>query len=168
MSKELATISRVKREQFLEVLAAVGNRSSAAAASGLAPSTIRNYASKDPEFKEMVEIAELKYLSDLEQEARRRAVDGVDKPVFYRGEIVGHEKVYSDRLLDKLMTGADKGRYGTGNNTTNNNLVVTDEKNVAGILGKFLGVDLSKPIEASSAAPDEDIIEGEYVDSPDS
>ena len=39
----------------------------------------------------------------LEAEARRRAVTGVDKPVYYKGEVVGSITQYSDRLLMFLL-----------------------------------------------------------------
>jgi Homeodomain-like domain len=35
----------------------------------------------------------------IEQEARRRAVEGYDRPVFQRGQLAGLERVYSDMLL---------------------------------------------------------------------
>ena len=47
----------------------------------------------------------------LEAEARRRAVEGVRKPVYYRGEIVGTVKEYSDTLLIFLMKGAMPEKY---------------------------------------------------------
>jgi len=36
---------------------------------------------------------------DLEAEARRRAYDGVEEPVFYQGEVCGHIRKFSDNLL---------------------------------------------------------------------
>jgi len=36
---------------------------------------------------------------DLEKEARRRAYDGVEEPVFYQGEVCGHIRKFSDNLL---------------------------------------------------------------------
>ena len=39
----------------------------------------------------------------LDAEARRRAVTGVDKPVYYKGEVVGSITKYSDRLLMFLL-----------------------------------------------------------------
>jgi hypothetical protein len=41
----------------------------------------------------------------IEQEARRRAVEGYDRPVFQRGALVGLERVYSDVLLMLLLRG---------------------------------------------------------------
>ena len=37
------------------------------------------------------------------QEARRRAVTGIDKPVFFKGEVVGSITKYSDSLLMFLL-----------------------------------------------------------------
>lgn len=33
----------------------------------------------------------------------RRAVDGVDRPVYQTGELVGYERMYSDQLLVVLL-----------------------------------------------------------------
>jgi hypothetical protein len=35
----------------------------------------------------------------MEQEADRRAIEGVDEPVFHKGTVVGHIRKYSDTLL---------------------------------------------------------------------
>lgn len=50
----------------------------------------------------------------LEDEARRRAVDGVDEPVFQGGELVGHVRRYSDRLLEFLLRGRRPTVYREG------------------------------------------------------
>lgn len=41
----------------------------------------------------------------LEAEARRRAVDGVETPIFFEGERVGTKTTFSDRLLEFLLKG---------------------------------------------------------------
>ena len=41
----------------------------------------------------------------IEQEARRRAVDGYDRPVFQGGKLVGVVRVYSDQLTAMLLRG---------------------------------------------------------------
>jgi len=41
----------------------------------------------------------------IEQEARRRAVEGYDRPVFQGGGLAGLERVYSDMLLALLLRG---------------------------------------------------------------
>lgn len=47
----------------------------------------------------------------FEDEASRRAVEGVKKDVYYKGEVVGEEVVYSDGLLAKLMDGSKPDKY---------------------------------------------------------
>ena len=47
----------------------------------------------------------------LEQEAYRRAVEGVDEPVYQGGEMVGTVRRYSDRLLEFLIRGRRPSVY---------------------------------------------------------
>ena len=47
----------------------------------------------------------------LEAEAYRRAVQGVDEPHFYEGDIVGHVRKYSDVLLIFLMKARMPHKY---------------------------------------------------------
>ena len=47
----------------------------------------------------------------LESEARRRAVAGVRKPVYYQGDVVGMVREYSDTLLIFLMKAAMPEKY---------------------------------------------------------
>ena len=50
----------------------------------------------------------------LEAEARRRAVTGINKPVFYKGEVVGSIPKYSDRLLIFLLKAHRPQMFGDG------------------------------------------------------
>jgi hypothetical protein len=50
-------------------------------------------------------------IDQLEEEARRRAVDGVLKPVFQRGRQVGRIREYSDVLLVTLLKGKRPDTY---------------------------------------------------------
>lgn len=47
----------------------------------------------------------------LEAEARRRAMDGVDEPVYHKGEVVGHVRKYSDTLLIFLLKAHRPHKY---------------------------------------------------------
>ena len=47
----------------------------------------------------------------LEAEARRRAVEGVRKPIYCQGEICGTVREYSDTLLFFLLKGAMPEKY---------------------------------------------------------
>lgn len=56
-----------------------------------------------PSFKQEIEDAKEEYQATLQMEMHRRAVEGVDKGVYYNGEQVATEKVYSDSLLVKMV-----------------------------------------------------------------
>ncbi len=60
----------------------------------------------DPKFKDDFEEVKQIYIEKLEQEADRRAIEGINKPVFYKGKLVTDAtgnpvtiKEYSDTLL---------------------------------------------------------------------
>lgn len=50
----------------------------------------------------------------LEEAAFKRAVKGVSKPVFYKGEVVGYEQQFSDHLLAIMLQGRRPGTYRPG------------------------------------------------------
>ena len=47
----------------------------------------------------------------LEAEARRRAIEGVEEPVFHKGERVGTVRKHSDLLLIFLLKGARPQKF---------------------------------------------------------
>ncbi len=47
----------------------------------------------------------------LEDEAVRRAKDGVEEPVYQGGKLVGHVQKYSDTLLIFLLKGAKPEKF---------------------------------------------------------
>jgi hypothetical protein len=50
---------------------------------------------------------------DLESAGIKRAVDGIDEPVYYRGVVVGTKKSYSDSILTMMLAGRRSGVYKT-------------------------------------------------------
>ena len=88
------------QEQFFEALAELGNMSKAAEAVEVSSSTMFNYKRDNLEFKSRCREAMLMYAeSVLLAEVDRRAVEGVNKPVFYQGWKCGHIREFSDSLL---------------------------------------------------------------------
>lgn len=63
-------------------------------------------------YVECFEEARRLTLGALEDEAQRRAVDGVVEPVFYRDKLVGHKRRYSDSLLIRLLEANGPARFG--------------------------------------------------------
>ena len=58
-----------------------------------------NYRKAFPDFDQKWIEAKQAYVERLEAESDRRAVEGYDQPVFYKGEQCGTTKKYSDSLL---------------------------------------------------------------------
>ncbi len=66
---------------------------------------------KDPDFETAFKAAEKEAIGLLEDEAFRRAVTGVKRPVFQGGQEVGTITEYSDTLLIVLLKAKDPARY---------------------------------------------------------
>ncbi len=94
-----------KRRKFIAKLKQTGNISGSAAAISISRRLAYNIREQNPKFARQWDEA-VEYAADaLEQEARRRAVDGVKQPVFYKGRRVASVRQYSDGLLTTLLKG---------------------------------------------------------------
>lgn len=100
----------ILKERFLELYPNVGHIQRTCEILGIVPRTLYHWRKNDLVFKEQFEEIQSLILIMLEDEAIRRAVDGVDKPIYYQGTKVGTEKVYSDFLLHKLLV-ANSPKY---------------------------------------------------------
>ncbi len=91
------------KDTFLTAFEKVATINGAAVLAGVARATHYNWLHKDPayaaRFAESEEIA----TERLEQEARRRALDGVLEPVFYQGEECGAIRKYDTALTIFLL-----------------------------------------------------------------
>jgi hypothetical protein len=67
--------------------------------------TVYRWRQVDPSFAQAYSDAMEAGTDVIEQEARRRAIDGYDRPIFQRGELAGVERVYSDMLAALLLRG---------------------------------------------------------------
>jgi hypothetical protein len=97
---------------FLTAFAQVGNVTEAARIAGTTRVTVWRNNSSDPEFAKAFAEAEQESMDLLEREAWRRATEGVDEPVFYKGAQCGVIKRYSDRLTEFLLRGGRPEEYG--------------------------------------------------------
>lgn len=77
----------------------------AADKAGTSRNTLQAWRQSDPEFNRRVEEAMERGTDVIEDEARRRAVDGIDEPVFQQGECVGFKRVHSDSLMQMILGG---------------------------------------------------------------
>jgi len=101
------------KAQFLDHLAAGQSVRSAATTVGVKPSTPYTWRKQDKRFAAAWSAAEEAGTDIIEEEAFRRAVTGVEKPVYRGGEIVGHIADYSDAMLMFLLKSRRPERYGT-------------------------------------------------------
>jgi len=62
---------------------------------------------RNPPFRQSWDEALLEAAGNAEHELYRRAQEGTDKPVFQRGQLVGHVREYSDRLLAQRVRALD-------------------------------------------------------------
>lgn len=101
-----------KREQFLEQLVETGgNVSEAARLCALGRRTLYGWKDEDEDFSKRWDESVRLGTEALEDEAIRRAYQGVDEPVFYKGVVCGHIKRYSDQLLVQLLRGKKPDVY---------------------------------------------------------
>jgi hypothetical protein len=91
--------SRNWKPDLLVALAKTGIIKAACEEANVDRMTVHRHRQSDPEFSDSFNEALDIAVESLEIEARRRAHDGVDRPVFYQGEQCGSVREYSDTLL---------------------------------------------------------------------
>jgi len=79
---------------------------------GINPRTVYDAVKLHPKFADAMAVARRIAIERLEEEAHRRAVEGVAEPVFYQGEEVGTVQRYSDRLLELLLEANKPTKFG--------------------------------------------------------
>jgi hypothetical protein len=89
--------------RFLASLGQYGNVSRACKSARISRETAYTYRHNDPELAAAWAAALELGVDALEDEAKRRAYEGVKKPVFQGKELVGHVQEYSDTLLIFLL-----------------------------------------------------------------
>lgn len=110
---ELASATRTK-EQDTVFLMALADCSSVRDAAKLAEYEfldVYRYANEDPEFEKAMLVAQEAAVQKMESEADRRGMHGVQKDVYYQGEVVGQETVYSDALLMMRLKALKPDKY---------------------------------------------------------
>jgi len=96
-------LTPARQRKFLDVLSETGSAAKGALAVKISRNTLYIHRKKNKKFAEAWEEAEQRGVDALVEEARRRAYDGVNEPVFYKGEEVGLICKYSDTLLMFLI-----------------------------------------------------------------
>ena len=100
-----------QKKVFLEMFPSLFTISSTCKAVQMSRRNFYNWLQDDPEFARDFEDAKKMVIETLEQEVRRRAVEGVEKPVYQGGKLVGSVQEYSDILLMFYLKGLCPERY---------------------------------------------------------
>ena len=103
----LAVEATARWNKFLNVLERVGIISQACKETKISLSVYYAKYNKSEKFRRVVDEALMNSTQILRDEAMKRAVYGVDKPIWYKGVRVGTDKVYSDSLLLALLKSRD-------------------------------------------------------------
>jgi len=109
-----------KQAIFLATLAKTGMVQASLEAAEWSRSSAFKLAKADTEFQAKWDAALDTFADKLEKELIRRAEEGVEKPVYYKGEVVGYITEYSDSLLlaavkAKRREYRDQGKLELGN-----------------------------------------------------
>ena len=100
-----------RRNDFLAQVAACGNVSEAARSVCVSRSAAYALRDSDKAFAAEWEAAREAAIDVLEAEARRRALNGIDQPVFFQGQEIGRVRKYSDSLLMFLLKADRPGKF---------------------------------------------------------
>lgn len=101
-----AKIEDPKLVAYLEALAETGRVMESCRAAGLTWAQMSKHRQRTKGFADVEDAAMEVYRDTLRREVHRRAVEGVQKPVYYRDQRIdepGESVVYSDRLLEMLL-----------------------------------------------------------------
>lgn len=98
-----ARVRKRWQKAFLEELRLTGIVASACMLAGVGRSTVYERRESDAAFKQAWDDAIEESADWLEKEARRRAEEGTLKPVYFKGELVGFIREYSDSLMALLL-----------------------------------------------------------------
>ena len=107
-----AVLAKKKRRVFLDVLAKTGRVAEAARACGYTDTAgLQAYRRQDEDFAEDWNHALEAAAHVMEEEAIRRATEGVLEPVYYKGAVAGYKTNYSDTLLMFILRGLKPETY---------------------------------------------------------
>lgn len=125
-------LTKARRKTFLRHLGRTRNVSSASQACGVSTSILYKLRQKSKAFARDWDNALESYKEVIEQAMHDRAIEGVDEPVFYRGQVVGHIKRFSDVLLLARAKAYIPERYQPDGQSTQINIQIGQRAKIIG------------------------------------
>jgi hypothetical protein len=101
----------IRKEKFIRALKGSSSITKACKASGVPRRTAYDWKAADKDFAQKWDDAYEEGTDVIEDAVFTRAVYGVKKPVFYKGEIVGYTQEYSDFLAARLLEARRPEKY---------------------------------------------------------
>lgn len=139
---------------FLKQYRILGNIQLAAEAAKWDKSMHYRLMRKDPKYRALFAEAKKAAIELLEDEAQRRAVHGTYRPIYWQGEKVGEELVYSDQLLQFLLRGEKPEKYRDRyDHSTNTNVNVRFSGGMDQLLALYHEL-TTQPMKTIDVAPD--------------
>jgi hypothetical protein len=116
-------------------------------AAGVSRRTYQRWRKEDEGFNEACMEAKQMAVDILESEAHRRAVEGFDRPVIYKGEVTETYRDYSDSLLSMLMRGNKPEKYKerTEHSGSVGRPMTLDAEDKEDVVASILGMIKNKP-----------------------
>ena len=102
---------QIMMDLFIQEFRKRGLITKSAKAIGAERSLIYQWIDKFPEFAQRVEDAKQEVLEAVEEEAYRRALEGTERDEYYKGEVIGQYREFSDRLLEILLKALAPHKY---------------------------------------------------------
>lgn len=130
-----------RADMFLEAIATGSEDQAACDFAGITLHGFRERRRTDPKFKAAYQVARAARIEVYRAEARRRAIEGVAEPVFYRGEQVGYVRKFSDRMLEVLLRAEDPDSFG-------------DRKVIEVSVQPMTGADINRALELGKRGAD--------------
>lgn len=150
------------RKKFLEHLSKHGNFSDAAVHAGISRHTAYSAMTRDPKFKDRVEIAKERCVANLEKELTSRIYDGNVKSEYGAdGALFRKTVTHDNNLLIKALEANAPEKYGKKSDVGDTTIINVGDSAISK-LAAFLKIDLpsaEKSIEGTTEESEEDDIE---------
>lgn len=104
-------VTPLLKKKFLKLLSETGMVNKSCKALNITRQAMYNHKRINKKFSEQWRAAQDMATEMLEDESFRRAFHGMEKAVWYKGEVVGTERIYSDTLLMNRLQAEKPDKY---------------------------------------------------------